>query len=231
MRSRSVRVLVGGCVLVGVCSGGVAWAALSGTSAGKQLARQMLASYKHVHWLHGSEHGDVHYCPSVAPGYSLGTSPPAGCGSKATVAWTQTLSNGKGMSAVGTVIAAGKPTITFVANRQGTFWKAASSLGSGANCWSKAGQDGTFVGGPPFGFYDVEYLTVGAHIGPNVLLHGTSRNGIPVNETDTINSHTHQMVGEDIHLHTMHPTFLLHLITSYHQVFKAPTVPATTPLC
>jgi hypothetical protein len=64
-----------------------------------------------------------------------------------------------------------------------------------------------------------------------VLLYGTTPNGIPVTETDTINATTHHIVGENIHLHFMHPTFIEHLLTSYYTVSKAPKVPTTTPLC
>jgi hypothetical protein len=203
----------------------VAWA-YTGTPDGKKLAGQVLASYKHVHWLQGSEHGDIHYCAKAIAGFSEGVTPPAGCPAKATVSWVETLSNGINKSAVGTVVAPGKPTITFVANNAGTFTKA-----KGNSCWVKKAKDGSFVGYPPFSFSGDEFMTVGHHIGPNVLLNGSARSGLPTHETDTVNSHTHQIVAEDIQIHVMHPTFVLHLITSYHQVLKAPTVPATTPLC
>ena len=50
-------------------------------------------------------------------------------------------------------------------------------------------------------------------------------------ETDTLNATTHQMIGESIYFGHNHPKTQNHLITSYHQVNRAPSVPHTNPVC
>jgi hypothetical protein len=224
MRANSVRrgVVVG--VLIAVVSASAAVAYI-GTSAGKKLAGQMLSSYKHVRYLAGSEHGSVYYCTSgLLEGFLVGPkySP---CPVKATVSWVATMSNGKGSSAVGKVVAHGHPTIDWVANRRGSFYRV-----SGTSCWVTSNRvDATYVGSPPFGYFPKEYLAIGSHRGSNVQLNGTI-DGM-FKETDTINSHTHHIVGESIHFNIKSKTEAWNLITSYSEPSKGPAVPSTTPAC
>ncbi len=203
--------------------------AYKGTSAGRKLAGQLLGSYKHVHYLSGSVHGSVYYCPSQIGGYyeEAGSTAPLSClRSPATATWVNTLASGRGASAVGSVAAKGKPTITFVANRNATFIKA-----SGATCWTKQGIDYNFVGSPPFGFFSTEYMVVGTRHAGRVDLIGTMAGFQGFKETDTLNATTHQMVGESIYFGLNHPKSEQHLLTSYNQVSKAPKLPRTSPVC
>jgi len=202
--------------------------AYTGTSAGKKLAGQMLASYKNVHYLAGSVHGSVYYCPSQIGGYfeAAGSRAPASCrNNSATVSWVNTLSKGNGASAVGTVVSKGKPTITFVASRGATFTQA-----KGARCWTRQSVDYTFVGYAPFGFFPNEYMTVGAKHKNTVDLMGTMPGG-HFKETDTIGTKSHQIVSEDIWFNLKSSTPAEHLLTTYHQVSQAPKVPGTSPVC
>ena len=73
-------------------------------------------------------------------------------------------------------------------------------------------------------------MTVGKRHGGNVELIGT-RPGGHFKETDTINAQSHQMVGESIFFGLRRSTPAQHLLTSYHQVSKAPTTPNTSPTC
>src|SRR5580704_15864289 len=101
MRASRSSTVIG--VLVGVLSASAALA-YTGTTAGKKLAAQMLGSYKHVHYLAGSEHGGVYYCTSgTFEGFALGAvaNLPSTCRARpvtATVSWVATLSDGKGAS-------------------------------------------------------------------------------------------------------------------------------------
>jgi hypothetical protein len=221
MRARAVVAAA----IIGGLSATAAWA-YTGTSSGKKLAGQMLSSYKHVTYLAGSEHGSVYYCASGMPeGFYLGP-PYSGCAVKATVSWVATLSGGKGSSAVGTVVASGHPTIDWVADNRGSFYRAA-----GASCWVTTNRvDPVFVGSPPFAYFPNEYLTVGSHHGADVQLIGTQANG-NFKEIDTIDSHTHHIVGENIQFSIKHPAQAWNLITSYHEPSKGSKAPTTTPAC
>jgi hypothetical protein len=223
MQAARSSIVIG--LLVGVLSATTALA-YTGTTAGKKLAGQMLGSYKHVHYLAGSEHGSVYYCThGLLEGFYLGALNPS-CPVKATVSWVATLSGGKGASAVGTVAAHGHPTIHWVANRHGSFYRAA-----GSSCWvTSKTVDPTYVGYAPFGYFPDEYLTVGSHHGSNVELTGTMGHG-SFSETDTINSHTHHIVGENIHFAIKSKTQAWNLITSYTEPSKGPKAPTTTPTC
>jgi hypothetical protein len=220
------------CVCIGtllISLSAVAAFAYTGTSAGRRLAGQLLGSYNHVHYLSGSVHGSVYYCPSQVAGYfeEAGSTAPASClTSPATATWVGTLSSGRYTSAVGTVVAKHQPTITFVAGRSATFIKA-----SGARCWTKQGIDYNFVGSPPFGFFVREYMVVGPKHGADVDLIGTMPSFQGFKETDTLSAKTHQMVGESIYFGLNHPNTEQHLLTSYHQVFQAPKIPSTSPVC
>jgi hypothetical protein len=229
MRAARLSIVVG--VLVGVLSASAAWA-YTGTTAGKKLAGQMLGSYKHVQYLAGSEHGGVYYCTSgTLEGFSLGSvaTLPSKCGAKpvtATVSWVATLSDGKGASAVGTVVAHGHPTIGWVANRHGTFYEPA-----GSHCWvTSQAVDSTFVGYAPFGFFPAESMSVGGHHGSDVQLIGTMGHG-DFKEVDTIDSHTHHIVGENINFAIKERQQAWNLITSYHEPSKGPKTPTTKPAC
>jgi hypothetical protein len=223
MRAARSSTVIG--VLVGVLFASAAWA-YTGTTAGKKLAAQMLGSYKHVPYLAGSEHGSVYYCTRGLPeGFYVGAPNPS-CTVKGTVSWVATLSGGKGSSAVGTVVAHGHPTIDWVANRHGSFFRAV-----GSSCWvTSKTVDPMYVGYAPFGFFPNEYLTVGPHHGSNVELTGTMGHG-SFSETDTINSHTHHIVGENIHFDIKSRTQAWNLITSYNEPSKGPKAPKTTPAC
>lgn len=231
MRFHAVRpgIVVG--VLIAVVSA-ITAQAYTGTSAGKKLAGQMLGSYKHVRYLAGSEHGGVYYCTvGTLEGFLAGAAADLAptCRShpiSATVSWEATLSNGKGSSAVGTVVAHGHPTIDFVSSRSGTFYRV-----GGSKCWvTSTSPDPTYVGYAPFGFFPNEYMTVGSHHGSIVQLIGTMGNG-NFKETDTINSHTHHIVGENIHFNIKNKTQAWNLITSYSEPSKGPKTPTTKPAC
>lgn len=217
--------------LICICSALLsAWAGIAlgytGTRQGKKLAAELLASYKHVHYLAGSVHGSVYYCPQETGGYAelAGFPAPASCASHpAKAAWVNTLSRGKGASAVGTVTAKHRPTIAFVATKTATFIRA-----RGAHCWTKQGVDYNFVGYPPFGFFPKEFMTVGSKHHNRIQLIGKMSN---FKETDTLNATTHQMIGESIFFGTNHKATEDHLITSYHQAHSKPAVPRTSPVC
>jgi hypothetical protein len=218
-------------ILIGVLSATAAWA-YTGTSAGKKLAGQMLGSYKHVHYLAGSEHGSVYYCTaSTLEGFVVGPTAylDPSCRShpiSATVAWEATLSNGRGSSAVGTVVAHGHPTIDWVTSRSGSSFRVA-----GSSCWVTSRLiDPSYVGYAPFGYFANEYLTIGSHHGSNVELIGTMGHG-DFKETDTINSQTHHIVGENIHFNIKSKTQAWNLITSYTEPSKGPKTPSTKPAC
>jgi hypothetical protein len=218
-------------ILVGVLSATAAWA-YTGTPAGKKLAGQMLGSYKHVRYLAGSEHGSVYYCTAgTLEGFLVGPAADlfASCRSHpvaATVSWVATLSNGKGSSAVGTVVAHGHPTIDWVSGRTGSFYRTA-----GSGCWvTSKSIDPSYVGYAPFGYFPNESLTIGSHHGSNVQLIGTMGHGA-FEETDTINSHTHHIVGENIHFNIKSKTLAWNLITSYTEPSKGPKTPSTKPAC
>jgi hypothetical protein len=229
MRATRSAAVIG--VLVGVLATTAGWA-YTGSPAGKKLAGQMLGSYKHVRYLAGSEHGSVYYCTDrTLEGFTVGPSAflAPSCRShpiSATVSWEATLSNGKGSSAVGTVVAHGHPTINWVSNHSGSFYRV-----GGSGCWvtSKL-TDPSYVGYAPFGFFSNEYLTVGSHHGSDVQLIGTMGHG-DFQETDTINSHTHHIVGENIHFNIKSKTQAWNLITSYSEPSKGPKTPSTKPAC
>ena len=221
-------------VFVSICSLALALSVTSalgygGTRAGKKLAREMLSSYKHVHHLAGSVHGSVYYCPSFIGGYAeeFAFQAPRSCKKHpATASWVNTLSRGKGVSAVGKVTAKGRPTITFVARKTATFIKA-----RGASCWTKQSEDGFFVGSPPFAFFGSEYMTVGRKHNGRIELIGTSKSFNGFKEIDTLNAKTHHMIGESIYVGRNKKRTEQHLITSYHQVPRAPKLPRTAPVC
>jgi hypothetical protein len=220
--------------LVCVCAVPLAVAAASalgytGTVAGKKLAGQLLRAYDHVHYLAGSVHGSVYYCPQEVGGYDeliSGTPPPSCAGHPAKASWVNTLSRGKGVGAVGTVAAQGKPTITFVAKKSNTFIRS-----KGAHCWTKQYTDYSFVGYPPFAFFPKEYMTAGAKRHNRIKLIGKMSSFGGFMETDTVNATSHQMIGESIYFGHDHPKTQSHLITSYHQEHGAPSVPRTSPVC
>lgn len=201
----------------------------TGTRQGKRLAAELLASYKNVHYLVGSVHGSVYYCPQETGGYAelTGFPAPASCAKHpAKVAWVNTLSRGKGASAVGTVTASNEPTITFVARKTATFIKP-----RGAHCWTKQSVDYSFVGYPPFAFFPKEYMSVGPKRDNRIDLLGRMSGFGGFKETDTLNAQTHQMIGESIFFGTKHKSTEDHLLTSYHSTRRAPTVPDTSPVC
>lgn len=203
--------------------------AYTGTPKGKKLAAELLASYKHVHYLAGSIHGSVYYCPSVVGGYAVetGYAAPSSClKHPATASWVNTLSNGKGASAVGKVTSNGEPTITFVANPTATYIRA-----QGAKCWTKQAVDYQFVGYPPFAFFKNEHMTVGKKRNGRIQLIGTSSAFNGFKETDTLNAKTHQMIGESIYFGLTNKKTEDHLLTSYHTASSAPKAPRTTPAC
>jgi hypothetical protein len=223
MRNRTLASLIAGALgLAGIAA--TAAVAYTGSAPGKKLASEMLASYKHVHYLSGAQHGSVFYCASLPEGVYLGakTSGANACATPAHDAWVATLARGNGVSAVGTVTAPGKPAIHWASSSKGTFTR----IGS-ASCWHKSSPDPSYVGSPPFGFFSTEHLTVAGRSGPNVLLVGTASH---FKETDTISSKTHEIVGEDIHFAIGQPQAWT-LITSYHNVSKAAAIPKTTPVC
>lgn len=218
------------CVCLGLLALSVASAlGYTGTRKGKRLTAQLLASYKHVHYLAGSNWGSVYYCPSQVGGYvvAAGFQPPASCAKhRAKASWVQTLSHGKGVSAVGTVTAKHRPTITFVATNKATFIKA-----KGARCWTKQYTDYQFVASPPFGFYPKEYMTVGHKHGNEIDLIGRMSGAGGFMETDTLNASSHQMIGESIYWGLDHKQTEEHLLSHYHQVHQAAAVPHTHPVC
>ncbi len=204
--------------------------AYKGTPQGKKLARQLLASYNRVDFLAGSVHGSVYYCPSAVGGYAEeggGYLAPQACQKHpAKASWVNTLSHGKGVSAVGKVTSKGEPTITFVAQSSATYIKA-----KGSTCWSKQQLDYNFVGSPPFAFFTDEYMTVGKKRGDTIQLIGTSSDFNGFKEIDTLNSKSHQMIGENIMFGRNDKKTEVQLLTSYHQAKSAPKVPRTSPVC
>jgi hypothetical protein len=225
-RSRAVHCICVCSALLAVAAGSAI--AYTGTTKGKKLAAQLLSSYKHVHYLAGSVHGSVYYCPEEFGGYfEAPGSVPASCAKHpAKASWVNTLKHGKGASAVGKVTAKGRPTIAFVAQKSATFIRA-----QGAKCWTKQkGTDYNFVGLPPFSFFPNEYMTVGHKHHGEVQLIGTMSGGA-FKEIDTLNAKTHQMIGESIYFNRNHKAKEQHLLTSYHTAHKAPKVPRTTPVC
>jgi hypothetical protein len=223
MRTRAIAITAAGVLAVGGAGTALAY---TGTSLGKKVAGEMLASYKHVHYLAGSHNGNgVVYCAGNPEGVYVGPAndAPAACrGTPGTQSWVETLANGVGVSAVGRTTAGGKPAISFVTTKSGTFWRAA-----GASCWQHSpSPDSTFVGSPPFGYFPKEYMTVTGMSGGNILLSGTVTGHLK--EVDTISASTHEIVGEDIHFLGPYG-FVLH--THYHNASAAPVLPDTTPAC
>jgi hypothetical protein len=229
MKGRTVSLTIVAGVALVVLSAALAWA-YTGTSAGKKLAGQMLSSYKHVRYLAGSEHGSVYYCTTerLPEGFWLG--PPGQvsprCRIPATVSWIATLSDGKGASAVGTVVAHGHPTIDWVAVSHASYYRIA-----GTKCWVTIHQsDPAYVGYPPFGYFSREYLTLGKRHGSDIQLIGTGENG-NFKEVDTINVYNHHIVGEEINFGIRTPSQRWNLTTSYSEPSNGPKMPATTPTC
>ena len=134
-----------------------------------------------------------------------------------------TLSRGKGVSAVGKVSAKHKPTITFVATSKGTFIKA-----QGAGCWTEQEVNGSpeidynFVDSAPFGFVPKESMSVGRKHGNRIELIGRMSAFGGFMETDTLNAETHQMIGESIFFGRKHKATEVHLSSSYHTTHTAP---------
>lgn len=223
MRTRASAGVLTGLIVV-MLSAAAAWA-YGGSAAGKRLAAQMLASYKHVHYLAGSQHGSVYYCTAFPEGVYLGQADQAlsSCKTPATDSWVATLSHGRGVSAVGTVAAGGHPNIDWTTSNKGTFWRVA-----GTSCWQSATPDISYVGSPPFGYFPKEYLTIAGHSGANILLVGTASH---FKETDTISSSTHEIVGEDINFGIGQPASSWILKTHYRNASTAPAMPAATPVC
>jgi hypothetical protein len=226
-RKRPVASLIAVCcVLLAVVAGTAL--AYQGTPQGKKLAGELLASYNHVHYLAGSVHGSVYYCPSAVGGYveeGGGYLAPASCQKHpATASWVNTLRRDRGRSAVGQVTSKGEPSITFVAKGTTTFIRA-----KGATCWTQ--QSGNFFEGPLFSFFSDEYMTVGKKRGKTIQLIGTSSDFNGFKEIDTLNSKSHQMIGESIYFGRKHKSTEVHLLTSYHQAKRAPMVPHTSPVC
>jgi hypothetical protein len=229
-KRRPVASVLGVCCVVLAAAAGTALA-YKGTPQGKKLASQLLGSYNHVHYLAGSVHGSVYYCPSAVAGYAEeggGYLAPAACRKHpAKASWVNTLSHGKGVSAVGKVTSKGEPTITFVANKSGTFIKA-----KGSSCWTKQQSfDYNFVGSAPFAFFSSEYMTVGKKSGKTIQLIGTSSDFNGFKEIDTLNSKSHQMIGENIMFGRKNKKTEVQLLTSYHTAKGAPRVPKTSPVC
>ena len=216
------------CALLAVVAGTAL--AYKGTPQGKKLARELLASYNHVHYLAGSVHGSVYYCPTAIGGYAEEgggyLAPPACQKHPAKASWVNTLSHGKGVSAVGMVTSKGEPAITFVANKSATFIRA-----KGSTCWTKQSLDYNFVGSAPFAFFNDEYMTVGKKRGDTIQLIGTSSAFNGFKEIDSLNSKSHQMIGENIMFGRKDKKTEVQLLTSYHQAKSAPKVPKTAPAC
>jgi hypothetical protein len=192
----------------------------TGTPAAKQLVRQMLDSYKHVRFLSVKISGDVVYCPQFHTGYIVGSPDPRhpSCTARATVTHVDELSHGLEKLRVGSVMAPGKPTLTFVGDASSS-----EVFDPSRGCWKKQGS--AFDKGAPFIFPRQERLTITGRTGNDTVLKGV----IPhfAVETDRINARTHEV--DSVRIRTLAPPS--NTTFRYRTVRHAPAVRAATPAC